>query len=164
MEYIVEGGRALQGTIELAGAKNVALKLIVAALLLKGTSTITNVPRIRDVTSLIDIINYLGGTARFTDEHTVIVENTLTKYEIPFEHGVRTRVSFMLIAPLLFTFKKAIIPNPGGCRLGARPVDRLVNSGKEFGAAVEYHHTDGYYYATLEKPHGAKLHFQTKTQ
>ncbi|MFA6005097.1 MAG: UDP-N-acetylglucosamine 1-carboxyvinyltransferase [Patescibacteria group bacterium] len=163
MEYIINGGKELQGEISLAGAKNVALKLIIAALLVKGKSTIENVPRIRDVMSLIDIINHLGGTVKFLDDHTITVENTLTKSEIPFEYGVRTRVSFMLIAPILFTFGKAKIPNPGGCRLGARPVDRLVNSVRDFGASVKYNPEDGFYYAELSQTNGGNITFNKKT-
>ncbi|MCR4326089.1 MAG: UDP-N-acetylglucosamine 1-carboxyvinyltransferase [Candidatus Roizmanbacteria bacterium] len=151
MQYIINGGKPLSGTIDVAGAKNVALKLIVAALLLKGKSTLTNVPRIRDVVALVDIINTLGGHAVFTDEHTLEVENTLTTHVVPLELAVRIRVSFLLMVPLLHTFRKAQVPNPGGCRLGARPVDRLVESITTFGGSISYSSEDGYYYAHVEE-------------
>ncbi|MEK9178840.1 MAG: UDP-N-acetylglucosamine 1-carboxyvinyltransferase, partial [Patescibacteria group bacterium] len=122
-------------------------------------TTLHNVPRIRDVMALVDIVNHLGGEAKFIDDHTVTVENRLTKFHIPFEFAARTRVSFMLLAPLLKTFGKASVPNPGGCRLGARPVDRLAYTAERIGAKVEYNSNDGYYYITLSKPHAAVIKF-----
>lgn len=163
MEYLISGGKPLKGTISVSGAKNVALKLIIAALLLKGKTTLHNVPRIRDVVALVDIINHLGGEAQFIDEHTVTIENKLTKFHIPFEFAARTRVSFMLLAPLLKTFGKASVPNPGGCRLGARPVDRLAYTAEQIGAKVVYNSEDGYYYVTLSKPHAAHIEFSKVT-
>ncbi|PJE63625.1 hypothetical protein COU89_02370 [Candidatus Roizmanbacteria bacterium CG10_big_fil_rev_8_21_14_0_10_45_7] len=151
MQYIINGGKPLSGTIEVAGAKNVALKLMVAALLLKGKTTLTNVPRIRDVVALVAIINALGGKAAFTDEHTLEIENTLTTHVVPLELAVRIRVSFLLMIPLLHTFNKAYVPNPGGCRLGARPVDRLIESITTFGGSISYSSEDGYYYAKVEQ-------------
>ncbi len=147
MQYVVNGGKPLAGVIEVAGAKNVALKLIIAALLLRGKTVLENVPRIRDVSALLGIINQLGGTARFVGEHTIEIENTLTSYVVPIELAARIRVSFLLMAPLLHSFGKADVPNPGGCRLGARPVDRLVESIREFGGTVDYSSEDGYYSA-----------------
>lgn len=163
MDYIINGGKSLKGTIEVSGAKNVALKLIIAALLLKGKSTLHNVPRIRDVMSLVEIVNYMGGEVKFVGDHTVTVENKLNTFDLPLEYAARTRVSFMLIAPLLHTFKKAHIPNPGGCRLGARPVDRLAKTAEEIGATVVYHSDDGYYYVTLESSHAAQFNFSKVT-
>lgn len=163
MEYIINGNKPLAGIIEVSGAKNVALKLIIAALLTKGVSKFTNVPRIRDVESLIEIINFLGGKAEFIDQNTVIVENTLSKNEIPLELAAKTRVSFMLIAPLLYTFGETKIPNPGGCRLGTRPVDRLVMSLQNFGAEIKYISETGFYSASSGKPHPGVVKFNKKS-
>lgn len=160
MFYVIEGGHELSGELPVSGAKNVALKLIIAALLCKGKTHIHNVPHIRDVMSLIDIITYLGGRAIFIDEHTVEVENTLTKYEIPIEYAARTRVSFMLMVPLLHTFGKASVPNPGGCRLGARPVDRFIQGICATGASVDYNSEDGYYHAVMQETHSADYSFE----
>ena len=164
MDYIITGGKKLSGTIEVAGAKNAALKLMVASLLCSGRTVLHNVPRIRDVEALVDIVNYLGGEAKFIAENTLSIENKLTKNRIPLEIAGKTRVSFLLIAPLLFTFGKAIIPNPGGCRLGKRPVDRLVKVVEEFGAKVKYNSEDGFYYASLDKAKAFEFSFSKKTQ
>src|SRR3989338_8046663 len=137
--------------------------MIVAALLLKGKSRIDNVPRISDVASLIDIINRLGGRVAFVGENTVEVENTLTHSSISIEDATRTHVSFLLIAPLLLTFQKATIPNPGGCRLGARPVDRLVESLRTLGAEEMYDSHDGCYHASYTRLHSDTIVFEKKT-
>ncbi len=163
MLYIINGGTELKGEVEVSGAKNVALKMIVAALLLKGKSRIDNVPRISDVLSLIDIINRLGGYAAFVDKNTVEVENTLTHSAVSIADATRTRVSFLLIAPLLYTFKKVTIPNPGGCRLGARPVDRLVESLRTLGANITYDSQDGCYHASYTSLHAGIITFEKKT-
>lgn len=163
MEYIIEGGKILSGEVAVSGAKNVALKLLIAALLTEGYSKLHNIPRIRDIFSLIDIINSLGGTAKFIGKNTVVVKNTLKKKRIPLEAAVKTRVSFLLLAPLLFTFGEAEVPNPGGCRLGARPVDRLVAAASLVGAEIKYNSNDGYYYAKLNEKRGGRINFPKKT-
>ncbi|MCR4329156.1 MAG: UDP-N-acetylglucosamine 1-carboxyvinyltransferase [Candidatus Roizmanbacteria bacterium] len=163
MFYVINGGAKLKGEVEVSGAKNVALKMIVAALLLKGMSRIENVPKISDVISLIDIINRLGGHATFVDKNVVEVENTLTHSAVSIADATRTRVSFLLIAPLLYTFKKVTIPNPGGCRLGARPVDRLVESLRTLGAEINYDSDDGCYHASYTSLHCGTITFEKKT-
>jgi UDP-N-acetylglucosamine 1-carboxyvinyltransferase len=163
MEYIVNGVNQLTGTVSLSGAKNVALKLIVAALLNSGTTVLKNVPRIKDVIALIDIINYLGGTVKFVDRNTLEIKNTLTKSRIPLEIAGKTRVSFLLIAPLLYRFGKASLPNPGGCRLGERPVDRLVRSIENLGVKIEYNSNDGFYYAMFSGKPAKEINFSKKT-
>jgi len=163
MFYVINGGAALKGEVAVSGAKNVALKMIVAALLLKGKSRIENVPKISDVLSLIDIINRLGGYAAFVGENIVEVENTLTHSTVSIADATRTRVSFLLIAPLLYTFKKVTIPNPGGCRLGARPVDRLVESLRTLGADIRYDSKDGCYHASYSSLHPGTITFKKKT-
>lgn len=163
MNYLIQGGKPLSGEIELSGAKNAALKLIIAALICEGVSVIHNVPHIRDVVALVEIINFLGGRAEFTDENTIEVENKLKSFKLPLEYAARTRTSFMLIAPILFTFGKALVANPGGCRIGARPVDRLVKALESFGVDIHYTSTDGYYHAQLDSIHQAHVTFSKKT-
>lgn len=163
MQYIIKGQQSLAGTVTVGGAKNAALKLIIAALLTKGVSTITNVPRLRDVMALLEIINYLGGEAKFTDRHTVTIENKLTRYQLPLEAAARTRVSIMLLAPLLHQFNQAVVPNPGGCRLGERSVNRLIESLSKMGATIRYHSQDGYYYGKLSQAHPSRIVFPKKS-
>ena len=163
MQYLITGQKPLSGTVVISGAKNAALKLIVAALLCEGTTTIENVPRIRDIESLLEIINYLGGEAKFVGKNTVTVSNHLNKYELPLEIASKTRVSILLIAPLLHQFKKAVLPNPGGCRLGERSVDRLVSCVMQMGAEINYHSQDGFYHCQLKKEQPGKINFAKKS-
>lgn len=163
MQYIISGGQPLSGKVKISGAKNASLKLIVAALLINGKSTIHNVPRIVDIFSLIEIINYLGGEVKFVSQNTVTVENKLTQFRVPLEIAGKTRVSILLLAPLLYTFGQAILPNPGGCRLGERSVDRLINSVIQMGANIKYNSLDGYYYAKLLQTRSAQINFKKKS-
>ncbi len=148
--FIVRGGRKLQGTVRLSGAKNVALKVIIASLMFDHEVTLQNIPRILDVYELMDLIKFLGGKAEFTDQNTVVVDGThLTTNRVDLLHGSKIRVSFMLFAPLLYRFQECFVPNPGGCRIGARPIDRIVEGMKKIGIAVNYDSQTGYYKAKL---------------
>lgn len=151
--FIVHGGKPLKGEVKLSGAKNVALKAVVAALLFDGEVTLKNVPRILDIFELLHLIRNLGGKADFTGDNTVAIDATSMKSNrLDFLHASKIRVSFMLFAPLLYKFGEAMIPNPGGCRIGARPIDRIVNGMKDLGVKVSYDSETGYYNATMPKP------------
>ena len=154
--YIIQGGKPLKGTIKLSGAKNVALKAVIAALLFDGAVTLKNIPRIRDIFELLHLIQTLGARAEFTDTNTVLVNSTgLKENKLDFLHASKIRASFMLFAPLLYRFKEASIPNPGGCRIGARPIDRIVNGMTDLGINVSYNSETGYYKALMnDKPSG----------
>jgi len=148
--YIIQGGKRLQGTVTLSGAKNVATKTVIAALLFTGRVVLHNIPRIRDIDELIHLITLLGARAEFVGQNTVEIDGTTLKSNtVDLLHGSKIRTSFLLFAPLLHRFGSAHIPNPGGCRIGARPIDRIMNGLKELGGKVEYDHTTGYYHAKM---------------
>lgn len=149
--YVIHGGKPLKGTVQLSGAKNAALKMVIGALLFEGKVTLQNVPRIRDLDELLHLFTELGATAEFIDANTVVIDGTgLKTNTVDLLHGSKIRSSFLLFAPLLKKFKEAHIPNPGGCRIGARPIDRIMNGLKELGGVVEYDHTTGFYHGKLE--------------
>lgn len=148
--YIIQGGKRLTGSVTLSGAKNAALKMVIAALLFDGKVTLQNVPRIRDLDELLHLFTELGATAEFISENTVVIDGVgLKSNTVDLLHGSKIRSTFLLFAPLLKKFKEAHIPNPGGCRIGARPIDRIMNGLKELGGIVEYDHSTGYYHAKL---------------
>lgn len=155
--YVINGGKPLKGNVTLSGAKNVALKAVIAALLFDGKVTLRNIPRIRDIFELLHLIRTLGGRAEFIDTNTVIVDGVgLKENKLDFLHASKIRVSFMLFAPLLYRFKEACIPNPGGCRIGARPIDRIVEGMNSLGIQVSYNSETGYYKASMkDKPQGS---------
>ena len=123
--YCIHGGKKLKGEVVLSGAKNAALKMVIGALLFDGKVTLQNIPRIRDLDELLHLLMELGATAEFIDTNTVIIDGTgLKSNTVDLLHGSKIRSTFLLFAPLLRKFKEAHIPNPGGCRIGARPNSR----------------------------------------
>lgn len=164
--YIIRGGKPLAGEVQLSGAKNVALKVIIASLLFDGPVELHNIPHIGDIKDLLGLIQMLGAAAHFSGRNKVIVDGAgIKKHTIDFLHGAKIRVSFMLFAPLLHRLGKASIPNPGGCRIGSRPIDRTVTCMSAFGIAVSYSEDDGYYKAKLQgkKSEGTTFRFGKST-
>lgn len=154
--YVIHGGKSLKGFVQLSGAKNVALKTVIAALLFNGPVELHNIPGIRDIDELIHLIELLGAKTERKGGTLRIDATALKTHEVDMLHGSKIRTSFLLFAPLLYRFGKASIPNPGGCRIGARPIDRIVNGMKNLGVKVSYESETGYYNATLSgKPKGS---------
>lgn len=148
-KFVVTGGKKLHGSISVSGAKNVALKALVAACLTDEEVVIENVPLISDFFVMIEIMKGLGAQVSLHD-HTVKVRvKKFTTSRISLETAAKARTSAMFISPLLVRNREAVIPNPGGCRLGARPIDRTINGIKEMGASVNYDRDDGYFHATI---------------
>lgn len=154
--YLVQGGSKLTGSIVLSGAKNVALKAIVAALLMDSKIVLNNVPRINDVTELLHLVGKLGASIKFASKNTLEIDpSNLTLHRVDLLHASKIRVSFLLFAPLLHKFGECYIPNPGGCRIGERPIDRIIEGIKHLGAEISYDSETGYYHGRMnEKPHG----------
>ncbi len=162
--FIVHGGAPLVGEVSMSGAKNVALKVLVAALLYKTPVTFTNIPNIEDVKELLHLLSLLGATIKQSDNTVTIDPSTLSLDEVDLLHGSKIRVSFMLFAPLLYRFGKAKIPNPGGCRLGARPIDRHISMLRSFGVTINYNSENGYYTASTDGSiKGCTFTFKIKT-
>ncbi len=163
-KFIIIGGTPLVGETAVGGAKNVALKILIASLLTDEEIVIHNVPHLRDVVSLIDVLKSLGVVASMS-EHTVHVQNGHITRDptVPLDVGARLRTSSMVLGPLLARFGKAKVPNPGGCRLGARPIDRHIEGLQKMGASISYNSDDGYFHATAQKLHGARVKFPKNT-
>lgn len=155
--YIIRGGKLLNGSVDLSGAKNIALKAIIASLILQGDVTLENIPRIGDVHELLQLIEKLGVKWEFIRKNTLFIDSSgLNSNKVDLLNGAKTRVSFMLFAPLLYRFGSCYIPNPGGCRIGARPINRTIEGLKSLGANIIYNHGTGYYEAKLtQKPNGS---------
>lgn len=152
--FVITGGNKLTGTVKVAGAKNAALKLLVAACLTEEKVTIHNLPLIADVFVMLDIMKYLGAEISLSG-HTVSIQMKDFKHSsIPLEKAALARASSLFIAPLLARTGEAIIPNPGGCRLGARPIDRTVEGIGTMDVSITYNSEDGFFHA---KAHGDDL-------
>jgi len=145
-KLIINGGKRLMGAISVSGAKNVALKTLVAACLTEEEVIIENIPLISDLMVMVNIIRSLGGTIKISDHTASIQVKDLGLKKIPLEEAAKIRTSAMLMAPLLARLHKAVIPNPGGCRIGARPIDRTIDGLKALGFETAYNSNDGYFY------------------
>ena len=140
------GGTALHGTVTVAGAKNAALKLLAAAVLTGERCRLTNVPEIEDVRAMVDTLRDLGVVVDHPEPNTYeISAGDVDWLFVPLEAAAKMRSSFMLLGPLLTRFGEVIISNPGGDRIGRRPVDLHVDAMRALGADIRYRY--GYYYA-----------------
>lgn len=162
--FVIHGGKPMKGTVTIGGAKNVALKILIASLLTDEEIVIHNVPKLRDVLALIDVLNSLGVTSA-VDGNTVRIRNgtMMADPTVPLDIGARLRTSSMVLGPLLARYGKALVPNPGGCRLGARPIDRHIDGLRLMGAHIDYNSDDGFFHATATKLHGAVVPFPKNT-
>ncbi len=154
--YIITGGTPLKGTVVLSGAKNVALKSIIAALMFNTKVVIRNVPRIRDVHELIHLIKKLGVKADFVENNVLEIDPLTLKHNtVDLLHASKIRVAFLLFPILLYKFGECYIPNPGGCRLGERPIDRIIEGMNELGIVTDYDSKTGYFHAMMsDQPRG----------
>lgn len=161
--FIVKGGNRLSGEIMVSGAKNVALKAIVAACLTEEKVTISNVPLISDFFVMIDIIKELGGVVEVNDHEITVQVKEFKKSTISLDQAAHIRTSSMFLAPLLIRNKSAVIPNPGGCRIGARPIDMTLQGLIQMGADIDYRSNDGFFHATAGKLQGITYRFNKNT-
>lgn len=137
-EYIrVRPNGPLKGEVKISGAKNSGLKLLAATLLTKEEVTISNLPPLKDVNVMLDVLRYLGSKVERIDETTVKIKNDdITDYITPIELMSKMRASFVVTGPLLSRFGKSITYMPGGCSIGSRPVDLHLKGFESLGAKV----------------------------
>lgn len=165
-KFIINGGKSLKGTTRVSGSKNVALKALVAACLTDQEVVIHNIPRISDVFVMAEIIEELGGKIDFSGHTAKIRVGNFQKTKIELGKAALIRTSALFLAPLVARMGEAHIPNPGGCRIGARPIDRIVEGLRILGANVDYLSEDGYFHINVgsgEKLKGAKYRFDKNT-
>jgi UDP-N-acetylglucosamine 1-carboxyvinyltransferase len=142
----IEGGRRLEGSVRISGAKNAALKLMAAATLTGERCRFTNVPEIEDVRVLADVLRDIGVTVDHPAPNVYEIASGDAEWLfVPLEAAAKMRASFILLGPLLTRFGRVIISNPGGDRIGRRPVNLHVDAMRALGAEIEYR--NGYYFA-----------------
>jgi len=162
-QYIIKGGNQLSGTIRISGSKNVVTKAVIAACLTDESVTLKNVPDISDIDALLDVIESIGGIVQRREGEVTITVKEIKNHTISLAEGARVRTSSMFISPLLLRAGKAIVPNPEGCRLGARPIERHIEGLEQMGATIEYKSEDGYYHASTDGLHGTTYRFEKNT-
>ncbi len=157
---LVEGGVALQGDVVVSGSKNAALPILFASILTEGSTTFSNVPNLRDIHTTVKLLNILGCEARFEDNKTYITPRGLHP-EAPYDLVKTMRASILCLGPLLARIGKAKVALPGGCAIGARPVDQHLKALEKMGATFELE--DGYVLGTCSKLTGAHIIFDMPT-
>lgn len=158
-KYVIKGGDKLKGTVSVSGAKNAALKTLVAACLTDEKVIIKNIPLISDFFVMVEIMKDLGVEVEIRGHTATVQARKFSHFSIPLDKAAEARTSSMFIAPLLARLGEAIIPNPGGCRLGARPIDRTIEGIKKLDAEVSYLSDDGYFHAKTKGLKGARYKF-----
>ena len=145
-EYIyVEGGHPLSGEVTVEGAKNSALKLMAATLLVSGVSTLKNVPNNSDVHIMGKVLKELGARVKVIDAHTLEIDTTdINTWVTSYELVVKMRASTAVLGPLLARFGKAVVGMPGGCKIGARNVDMHLVGLESLGARFKVAHGNIY--------------------
>lgn len=160
-KIVVQGGHRLRGDVHISGAKNAALPILVSALLCDGTNTFTNVPRLRDIQSTLELLSHLGARCEM-DGHTVRVDGAgLNNYEAPYDLVRKMRASILVLGPLVARLKKARVSLPGGCAIGARPINLHLRGLSLLGAKIELEH--GYVEASCDRLKGAEIYFDVVT-
>ncbi|MCL2015826.1 MAG: UDP-N-acetylglucosamine 1-carboxyvinyltransferase [Defluviitaleaceae bacterium] len=158
MEYItINGGRRLQGSVDISGAKNAAVAIVPAAIAAKGICTIENLPAIKDVRVLVGALKNLGIDCEFTDTHTLKIDShNIKSCAITYDQVKDMRASYYLLGALLGRFKQAQVPLPGGCNFGLRPIDLHIKGFEALGAKINIEH--GMVIAEAEKLTGANIY------
>ncbi len=137
-KFVIHGGRPLYGKIEISGAKNAAVGIIPAALLVDGVCRIENIPQISDVTLMLRMLQELGAKVKTVNRTTVDVDcSHIVNRQVPYESGRKIRASYYLIGALLGRFGSAEVPLPGGCDFGGRPIDQHIKGMAAMGAEVD---------------------------
>jgi UDP-N-acetylglucosamine 1-carboxyvinyltransferase len=119
----IEGGHTLNGEIIVSGSKNAALPQMVVCLLADGTSTLRNIPDLRDIQTMGEVLDSLGCAVEFQDSRVTINTKGFANYEAPYDMVRKMRASVYVLGPMLARLRKAKVSLPGGCAIGARPID-----------------------------------------
>jgi len=161
---VIRGGQPLNGDVRIGGAKNAALPVLISALLTDQDLLIDNVPHLRDITTVLELLGRLGASIE-VDEKSVIRVNAgkLISRRAPYELVKTMRASILVLGPLLARFGQAEVSLPGGCAIGSRPVDLHIRALEQMGAAISVE--EGYIKASTSENrlHGAKIVFDTVT-
>ncbi len=157
----INGGKKLKGAVTISGAKNAALPIIAAGLLCEGKHTIANVPNLADVRTLGKILQNMGVAFELTDHEILLDASGLANPEAPYDLVRTMRASVLVLGPLVARMGKARVSLPGGCAIGARPINLHLMGLEKLGAKVTIEH--GYVVAQAKKLRGAHIYFDTVT-
>ena len=155
-KLLITGGASLSGDVRISGAKNAALPILAATLLAEEPVTVGNVPHLQDVTTTIALLGHMGAQITVDDHMQVEVDaSNITSYEAPYDLVRTMRASILVLGPTLARFGEAIVSLPGGCAIGARPVNLHIEGLRAMGANIEVE--NGFIHATAKRLKGARL-------
>lgn len=161
-KIIIEGGPSLKGEVSVSGSKNAALPILIASLLAEGASVFTNVPHLQDILSTKELLTHLGVKVDFSD-HVFRADTTgFDSFEAPYDIVRKMRASILVLGPILARMHKARVSLPGGCAIGARPIDLHLKALEQMGAEIELEHG----YVNAKTPgglKGAEIYFDVVT-
>ena len=155
-KIIVKKSNPLKGSVRIDGAKNAVLPIIAATLLAKGKSVLREVPNLKDVHVISDLLRHLGAEVEYKGTTLTVDATNLTTYDAPYELVRKMRASFLVMGPLLARFNQTKISMPGGCAIGTRPIDLHLKGFKALGANVVMDH--GFVEAKTDRLTGSKLY------
>ncbi len=155
--FVIDGGKQLKGSVEISGAKNAAVAIIPAAILVEGVCRIENIPQINDVTLICEILQKMGAVVKTVNKTTMEIDcSKMTNYCAPTNLARKMRASYYLLGALLGRFYNARVDLPGGCDFGVRPIDLHIKGFEALGAQVNIEH--GIVYAKSENLNGANIY------
>jgi UDP-N-acetylglucosamine 1-carboxyvinyltransferase len=160
-KIIVNGGRRLSGEVRISGAKNAALPILISSLLADGANTYLNVPELRDIDSTKLLLSNLGASIETDADRVQIDASGLNNHEAPYDLVRKMRASILVLGPLVARLKKARVSLPGGCAIGARPINLHLKGLAALGANIELAH--GYVEAFADELKGAQIYFDVAT-
>lgn len=140
-QYIIKGGKALQGEVTIGGAKNAALGILTAAIMTDDNVIVENLPDISDINVLLQAIEEIGAKVDRIDKHSVRINGSkINSMSVDYEFIRKIRASYYLLGALLGKYKKAQVALPGGCNIGSRPIDQHIKGFEALGATVKIEH------------------------
>lgn len=161
-KFVIEGGERLQGTVRISGSKNAALPLLAATLLQKGIYRIGNVPRLRDVNTMLRLIGLLGAKSEWIDRNRLHIDTTgVDNHVAPYEVVKEMRASVLVLGALIGGMRKATVSYPGGCAIGERPINLHLKGLSALGCDVNIR--EGYVDVAAKSLKGSRIIFDTTT-
>ena len=152
-QIVIQGGRVLRGCIESSGAKNAALPLLAASILADGPVVYHRIPHLMDITTMMTLLSWQGSDITYDDQHRLHIDSRpADKPQAPYELVKTMRASSLVLGPLVTRFGRARVSLPGGCAIGARPIDLHLMGLERMGAAVRMEHGD----VVVEAPQGLR--------
>ena len=160
-KILVEGGHSLRGQVRISGSKNAALPILVSSLLTEGSSTYSNVPDLKDIESIKLLLSNMGARAEAHGDTVHVDTGRILSCEAPYDLVRKMRASILVLGPMVARLQKARVSLPGGCAIGARPINLHLKGLTQLGADIKLEH--GYVRAEAKKLKGADIYFDTVT-